>query len=153
MLTRNECIKTILLQKLTGIKGEIVASDQSNPYSTPQTDSAATPQGEVAPGSVQKIEAIIKDAGQFWLAILMCIVCTGLGALIIGPWYLVRLVQWHAIARAQPMLVDPNALRGSLARRFQTAKIKLVIGMSFGALIFFLVALLVLASLVPGPAA
>ncbi|MAD80404.1 MAG: hypothetical protein CMJ50_06120 [Planctomycetaceae bacterium] len=94
------------------------------------------------------IEAIIKDAGQFWLAIIMCIVCTGLGALIIGPWYLIRLIQWNSIARAQPMLLAPNVLRGSLEQRFQSAKIKLIIGISFGAVILLLLILLLVTSFV-----
>jgi hypothetical protein len=50
--------------------------------------------------------------------------------------------QWNSLARAQPMLLDPNAPRGSVARRFQSAKLKLIIGMSFGAVILSLVVLL-----------
>ena len=91
----------------------------------------------------KKIEAVIKDANQFWLAILMCIFCSALGAVIIGPWYLVRLLQWNSIARAQPMLLDPNVPRGSLQQRFQSAKWKLIVGISFGAFIFLLTVLYV----------
>jgi hypothetical protein len=118
--------------------------EQPNPYATPQTDVTAAPTtAHVDPATLLKIEAIIKDAGQFWLAILLCFVCGALGPIIIGPWYLVRLIQWNALAKAQPMLIDPNVPPGSVAQRFQSAKTKLIIGMSFGAVIFFLFFLVV----------
>ena len=119
-----------------------MTADQPNPYASPVTDSQVASQVSIDPAALKKIEAIIKDAGQFWLAILICILCSALGSIIIGPWYLVRFLQWNSMAQAQPMLLDPNAPRGSLAQRFQSAKIKLIIGMSFGALIFLLVTLL-----------
>jgi hypothetical protein len=121
--------------------------DSQNPYASPQADSTFASQAHADQATLTKIEAIIKDAGQFWSAILMCIFCTGLGAIIIGPWYLIRLIQWSSIARAQPMLLDPNVPRGSLAQRFQSARTKLIIGMSFGALVFLLVLLLLVAAM------
>ncbi len=114
-------------------------SDQPNPYASPAPAPASPAQFD--PVSQKKIDAIIKDAGQFWLAIIMCVFCTGLGSIIIGPWYLVRLLQWNSIATSQPLLLDPNAPRGSIAQKFQSAKTKLIVGMSFGA-VFFLLALL-----------
>jgi len=118
-----------------------MTTGQPNPYAAPQADFASASQSDIERATLTKIEAIIKDAGQFWVAILMCIFCTGLGAIIIGPWYLVRLNQWNSIARAQPMLLDPNVPRGSLAQRFQSAKTKLIIGLSFGALVLLVVML------------
>jgi len=118
-----------------------VAIDEPNPYASPIATPAAR---AVDPVLLAKVEAIIKDAGQFWLAILICIFCTGLGAIIIGPWYLIRLMQWNSLARSQPMLVDPNVHHGSIAHKFQSAKIKLIIGISFGTVIFLFVALVVL---------
>jgi hypothetical protein len=120
--------------------------DQPNPYAAPKTDFTAVPPGTVDPALLKKIEVIIKDAGQFWLAIIICILCSALGSVIIGPWYFVRLMQWNSIAKSQPMLLDPNAPRGSVARRFQSAKIKLIIGISFGVLIFLLVIVLFMVS-------
>jgi hypothetical protein len=90
-----------------------MATNQPNPYAAPQADVAVASQSDIF--------------------------CTGLGAIIIGPWYLVRLNQWNSIARAQPMLLDPNVPRGSLAQRFQSARTKLIIGISFGALVLLLV--------------
>jgi hypothetical protein len=135
------------------MEGKDVSTDQPNPYASPVTDSAAASSLNIDPASLKKIEAIIKDAGQFWLAILMCIVCSALGSIIIGPWYLVRFLQWNSMAKAQPMLLTRDVPRGSLAQRFQSAKIKLIIGMSFGALIFLLVALLFIVSFASAAAA
>ena len=117
-----------------------MTSNQQNPYAAPQGN---FPLAQEEYADQKKIEAIIKDAGQFWLAIILCVFCSGLGALIIGPWYFVRLLQWNSIARSQPLLLDPNVPRGSVAQRFQSAKIKLIIGIGFGALIFLLFVLYV----------
>lgn len=123
-----------------------MSMDRPNPYSPPMSNYGPPRQGFVDPGTVQKAEAIIKDAGQFWLAILMCIFCSALGSIIIAPWYLVRLLQWNSLATRQPMLVDPNVPKGSLAQRFQAAKIKLILGICFGGVAFLisLVTILVL---------
>lgn len=124
--------------------------DRPNPYTSPNSfpggNFGAPPPGAFDPRAAEKAEAIIKDAGQFWLAILMCIFCSALGSIIIGPWYLIRLLQWNALATRQPMLLDPNVPRGSVAQRFQAAKIKLIIGMCFGvvALVISVVTILVL---------
>ena len=123
-----------------------MTANQPNPYASPESASSTASGLSIDPASLKKIEAIIKDAGQFWLAILMCIVCSALGSIIIGPWYLVRFLQWNSMSHAQPMLLEPNAPRGSLAQRFQSAKIRLIVGMSFGALIFLLVAVLFMIS-------
>lgn len=121
-------IRTALSKKMT----------EPNPYAAPTSEPAfAAPEG-IDPASVRKIEAIIKDAGQFWLAILLCMVCTGFGAIIIGPWYFVRFLQWNSLARDQPALLTPGAPRGSLVQRFQSAKTKLVAGMGFGAFVLLL---------------
>jgi len=120
-------------------------TDEPNPYASPQAESTAaspfsvSPQGNIDPALLGKIEAIIKDAGQFWMAILLCFLCSGVGFVLIGPWYAVRLLQWNSIAQAQPMLLDPNAPRGSLAQKFRSAKTKLIIAMSFGAVILLAV--------------
>ena len=118
-----------------------------NPYAVPQTDFTYDAQVNVDRATLAKIEAIAKDAGQFWLAILMCLLCVGVGSLIIGPWYLVRLIQWSSVAQRQPQLLDPHAPHGSLARRFQSAKVKLAIGICFGAVVFVLAFLGLVATL------
>lgn len=118
--------------------------DNPNPYASPMVDSTPPAQGDVDAITIAKAEVIIKEANQFWLAILMSIFCVFLGSLIIGPWYLFRLIQWSALARSQPLLVAPNAPRGSIAQRFRAARVKLIIGFSFGALAFLAFALLLL---------
>jgi len=119
-----------------------------NPYASPQPDAGYASPEIAEKATMAKIEAIIKDAGQFWLAILLCIFCSALGSLIIGPWYFVRLLQWNSIARAQPMLLEPTVPKGSIAQRFQTARIRLIIGIGFGVLMVILVLLYVVATIV-----
>jgi hypothetical protein len=121
-----------------------LTTNNPNPYAAPPP---APPLASPTNPEQKKIEAVIKDANQFWLAIVMCIFCSGLGAIIIGPWYLVRLLQWNSLANAQPLLLDPHVPRGSLEQRFQSAKWKLLVGIGFGTLIFLLT-LLYIAQLV-----
>jgi hypothetical protein len=73
------------------------------------------------------------------VAIIMCIVCSGVGALIIGPWYLVRLMQWNSLARKYPALLERAVARHRIEARFQSAKIKMLIGIGFGVVIFLMV--------------
>jgi hypothetical protein len=116
-----------------------MSSDQTNPYAP-----ISTPIGTDLPVPMDnntraKLDAIIKDANQFWIAILLCIICSGVGSLIIGIWYLVRLLQWNAMAKAHPLLLVENPPPGSIAANFQGSKAKLIVGMVFGALMIFLV--------------
>ncbi|KLU04964.1 putative signal peptide protein [Rhodopirellula islandica] len=92
--------------------------------------------GGLPPDVVKKVEAIIKDARQFWLAIVLCFFCSGIGLVIIFPWYLFRLFQWRSLAQQHPFLTEPNAPTGSLPKRFQSAKLKLILGIVFGLLTF-----------------
>ena len=130
-----------------------MTTEEPNPYSSPPVYAHAVSTENVDPALLKKIEAIIKDAGQFWLAIIMCIICTGFGGIIIGPWYLVRLLQWNSIARDQPMLLDPNVPRGSIADKFQSAKIKLIIGMGFGIIILSVVVVFIVTMVALTPSA
>jgi hypothetical protein len=105
---------------------------QPNPYASPVGVGPTVDAHGLPPDVVNKAEAIIKDAGQFWLAIIICICCSALGSIIIGPWYLVRFNQWNTLAKTYPQLREHGAPHGSLPQRFQGAKIKLILGMSFG---------------------
>ncbi len=115
-------------------------NDPANPYasSSVPTEINNIPAG-VDPALLAKINAIVKDAGQFWLAMILCLCCSALGSLIIGIWYSVRLTQWNAIAKSQAWLMVPNAPTGSLPAKFQSAKTKLIIGMVFGFVVLFAV--------------
>jgi len=83
------------------------------------------------PHVVAKARAIIDDAGQFWLVILICLVCPSIASIFTAPWYFVRLWQWSSLARNYPWLMQPDD-RGSLPDRFQRAKWKLLAGMCVG---------------------
>lgn len=113
-----------------------MSNDQTNPYAPTVSPTVADASG-VDPVLLTKVNAIIKDAGQFWIAMVLCLLCSAIGSLLIGLWYAARLMQWNAIAKSQPLLLDPNAAPGSVAAKFQGAKIKLIIGMVFGIVILF----------------
>lgn len=123
---------------------------QPNPYASPTHAGPVVDAHNLPPEVVSKAEAIIKDAGQFWLAIIICICCSALGSIIIGPWYLVRLLQWNSLSSAHPQLREMGAPPNSLAARFQGAKIKLIIGMSFGVLMLGLFGLYVVVMVLAG---
>jgi hypothetical protein len=106
-------------------------SNSPNPYASPVHVGPMVDSHQMPPDAVAKAETIIKDAGQFWLAIIMCFCCSGIGSLIIGPWYFFRLTQWNALSSTYSYLREPGPAN-SLAARFQGAKTKLIIGISFG---------------------
>ncbi len=123
------------------------SSPPPNPYSAnpyaPSSTAFHSPTLEFEPAVQKKIEAVIKDANQFLLAILLCFLCSAVGMVLIGVWYLVRFLQWNALAKAYPKLMDPAAAPRSIAKRFQSAQWKLIVGMSFGftLLIIFILAM------------
>lgn len=116
-----------------------MSNDPTNPYASTSIPIEANniPAG-VDPVLLAKINAIVKDAGQFWLAMIMCLCCSALGSIIIGIWYAVRLMQWNAIANNQAWLMVPDAQPGSLPAKFQGARTKLIIGMVFGFVVLFM---------------
>jgi hypothetical protein len=120
-----------------------------NPYSP--SASFGTNAAENALGipnaDLKKAEAIIKDAGQFWLAILICFLCSALGMIVIGPWYLRRLIQWNGLASKYPSLMQPTVEFGSLPQRFQSSKWKLITGLVVGLVLFLLLAFLIFVSI------
>ena len=108
-----------------------------NPYATPQIPAAKEVKpSQFPPNDQQKIEAIIKDAGQFWLAIILCLFCVGIGSLIVPIWYGVRLGQWNKLSKKYLELGDPHAAAGSLPAKFQSAQWKLIVGIVLGCLLF-----------------
>ena len=122
----------------------------TNPYAPISTPFATDMPVPMDNPTRAKLDAIIKDANQFWIAILLCIFCSGFGSLIIGIWYWVRLVQWNAMARTHPLLMAENSPPDSLAGKFQRAKVKLIVGLAIGAvmllLLFAYIALLFIAT-------
>ena len=114
-------------------------SDQ-NPYASP-TPSQGAEQSTIKldPKDRKKAEVIIKDAGQFWVAIILCILCSGIGAIIIPIWYLVRLLQWNRLAKKYPDLVSQHVPPGSIQAKFKASQWKLIVGLVVGGVIFLLV--------------
>lgn len=116
-----------------------MSDNSTNPYAPSPVGFDPVSPLPVDAATLSKIKAIIKDADQFWLAILLCVLCSGIGSLIIGIWYLVRLLQWNSMSKQQPLLMVANPERSSIAAKFQGAKTKLIIGLVFGMLMLFLV--------------
>ena len=108
-----------------------------NPYAAPQAPAAA-PAGSIniAYKDQQKVDAVIKDSRQLILAILVCFLCSSIGALIIPIWYFVRLMQWNRLSQQYPALMQPNAPGGSMQEMFQGAKTRFIIGIIFGMVIW-----------------
>jgi len=119
-----------------------MTDQKPNPYAAP-----ASPElGNLDPDSIvlepkdlKKAEAVVKDAGQFWLAILLCTLCSVIGGLIIPIWYTVRLLQWNRLAKKYPALVADGAPQGSFRSKFKSSRWKLIVGMVVGAAILALV--------------
>ncbi|MDP1562198.1 MAG: hypothetical protein Q8M16_12535 [Pirellulaceae bacterium] len=66
------------------------------------------------PADRKKLDVVIKDAGQFWIAIVLCILCSAIGSIIIPFWYLARLIQWNGLAKKYPALTVNGAPEGSI---------------------------------------
>ena len=111
----------------------------------------AAPEIDIDPATVAKIEVIIRDAREWWAAVLLCVCLVGVGALIIGAWYLMRFVQWRKMAHQHPMLLNPDAPRNSLGQRFQAAQTSLLIGMSVGWLVWFLILVVIILAFALAP--
>ncbi len=116
--------------------------DPSNPYLSRTVDPNAVPatpqQIGIANYEVVKIEAILSDAKQVGVAILICLLCSLIGSLLIGPWYYKRFKEWERYSRRYPVLLDPNAPYGSLSQRFRDARSKLQTGYIFGFIILLI---------------
>ena len=120
-----------------------MSSSDPNPYQAPN----AVPALPVGTGAdvvlpekdLKKANAIIKDAGQFWLACILCVFCALIGAIIVPVWYSIRLLQWHGLRKRFPALMNVNAAPGSLSKKFQSSQWKLIVGLVMGCVIFVLV--------------
>lgn len=123
-----------------------------NPYEASSTGphSATGSTSGLDADTAKRVNTVIKDADQFWIALVLCVLCTGIGSLIICPWYLVRLSQWSSLGKSHPQLLTA-APKGSLEDRFQRAKSKLVMGIVAGAILLFFVGIYVVSLSVNGP--
>ena len=112
--------------------------NENNPYASPTNFLTTSDQlpFPIDPADRKKVDAVIKDAGQFWLAIILCVFCSVIGALIVPFWYLIRLVQWNALAKKYPALTAPDAPVGSVQAKFKSSQWKLIVGLVVGGGIF-----------------
>jgi hypothetical protein len=121
--------------------GTTVSDESENPYAAP-TAASVLPDPysglQIPQADRKKLNAVIKDANQFWLAILLCFLCSALGLVLIGPWYLVRLMQWRSLGRTYPILLQADPIVGSVPQKFQSARLRLTLGLIFGSVMVFL---------------
>ena len=125
-------------------------SDESeNPYASPTAESVLPDPFsdlQIPQADRKKLNAVIKDGNQFWLAILLCFLCSALGFVLIGPWYLVRLMQWRSLGKTYPILLQADPIVGSIPQKFQSARSRLLLGLIFGLGIALLLLSLILAA-------
>jgi hypothetical protein len=111
---------------------------QHNPYAPPTSAVINRDQLPfvIDPADRKKLNVVIKDAGQLWIAIVLCILCSAIGSIIIPFWYLARLIQWNGLAKKYPALLVNGAREGSIQAKFKSSQWKLIVGMVVGGCIF-----------------
>ena len=120
---------------------------EENPYASPSVNPPVDPLEEyrirLDGRDQKKAEAVVKDAGQFWLAIILCVFCSGLGSIIVPIWYTARLMQWSRLANKYPDLMAADVPKKSFQAKFQSSQWKLITGLIFGCFVLGLVMLYV----------
>ena len=118
---------------------------ETNPYASPiQVGTVSDPEHElgIEASDLKKLWAITKDADQFWLALILCFLCSAFGALFVPAWYGVRLMQWNKFKTKYPVLLEPP--RTQIQMKFVSARTKLIAGFSVGSLFLLILAFFVL---------
>ncbi len=122
------CGQVVLAGSLITMSGA-----DSNPYK-PTLIGAEKPEREplgLPEERQQQLEAVIKEAGQVWLVVMLSFCCGPLSILLVAPWYGIRLQQWIGLATDFPELNDATN-RHWQAVQFRSAKIKLLVGLVVG---------------------
>lgn len=130
-------------------------SDQ-NPYAAPSVNPAVDSLDDqfrirLEPRDHVRANTIIKEAGQFWLAIILCLFCSAIGAVLIPIWYTVRLLQWNGLAKKYPELLATGVPPKSMQAKFKSAQWKLITGLVVGSIILVLMVLYVISFLAFDP--
>ena len=114
---------------------------EQNPYAPPSVIAPVDPLGDESSiklddSDQKRVNAIIQDAGQFWMATILCIVCVVIGLPLMAAWYAMRLWQWNRLAEKYPKLLASNAPRKSIQAKFQAARWKMIAGLITVAVVF-----------------
>ncbi len=121
---------------------------ETNPYASPRVITTSTSVSLNDPTMIRRVEALLKDAKQVWWALLIGFFCTALAWVAICPWCIYRLVNWFRLAKEYPLLLSPEVSDASIERRFQRARVRLIIGTVIStAMLVGLVAVIALAIL------
>ena len=126
---------------------------EPNPYAAPVAPGGHQEEVKytLTPKDRAKADAVCKDAGQFWLAIIMCIACSAIASFIIPIWFSIRLLQWTSLSNKYPELRQPGFRAGTFGARFQSAQWKLIVGLVVGAVVFVIVVLSIFSLYVAAP--
>ena len=112
---------------------------EQNPYASPPVIPPSVPSVpehgiEIDAGDQVRADAIINEAGEVWVMMIMCIPCCLAGVLVL-PFYAIRLVQWNQLANRYPELVASNVPPKSFQAKFKAARWKLTTGLVIGGII------------------
>lgn len=122
----------------------------SNPYAAPAM--AAVPLRN-APGQLSEFDltesgarqakAVVDDAGGVYLVILLSFCVCGIAWFVMLPWYAYRLWMWHSLYATFAELRRPSSLspHAAITTKFPDAKLRLWLGIGFGAVYWVLIAI------------
>ena len=112
---------------------------EKNPYASPVSAVPVrdTVQDELDLQDWKKARAIIKDAGSFWLGIILCFICCAVGV-VLSLHYFLRYQQWRSLASKYPVLVSNDGAASSFKAKFKSAQWKLLTGMVVSGMTFVL---------------
>ena len=106
--------------------------NDDNPYSPPTTAWSTTrdDQSEIELNDLTKIRNLLSEANRFWIVILLCAFLGPILTVLMPIWYGARLSQFGKLAKQYPSLLNQDARPGSLEKKFQSAKWKLIAGVA-----------------------
>lgn len=157
------CIACGYHAKLGGQMATVLEEDaprpiDPNPYASPSIPadaSAVQPSGsglynDLTERGAKQAAAVVRDAESVGVVLLITLCCCSAVSPLILPWYGYRLHSWYALNSQFNELRFPNSFsnHGALAARFQDAAIRLWCGTVFGAVLFVLLIVSIIASIV-----
>jgi hypothetical protein len=128
-----------------------LSEPELNPYAAPSMEAAPVRRGlgsatvlDLTPTGARRAKAVVQDADNVYLAILLATCICGIAWLFMFPWFGFRLLQWYQLNSQFEELRHPNAFspHAEFTSRFPDAKLKLWIGTIVGGGFFLLLIVL-----------
>jgi hypothetical protein len=121
----------------------------TNPYAAPAIDAQPARVGvgetsvfDLTESGARQAKAVVDDAGAVhWMILLSACIC-GIAWAMMLPWYGYRLYMWHRLREQFAELRQPNAFstHAEITARFPEARVRLIVGVVFGALFWHFLA-------------